>query len=355
MLQPLDPSTRSAPRARFSQAPIAAGRRLRAAQGVFNWLERSGLGKSDWRKGNLSLQDFASRTSLLFSWYVPQTIISIRHKTHPWENFGRNLTVFLVTLGVLSYTKSDRFSLNTLLFDRFMKPARLGGDYFELLKAAGIDFWEKDRKRPFWTKLDDNQIAKLDDFIQKIAPGASAEGLLPWEQRVLGKFSDADKLRLHTMGKKFLNRLNGMRLASTGIIIVAMALLVGQLAMEFVFRTFARLDKDFDPQEFKQRHLDLKRPAAATSSLEPSRVLSLPAPLMTPVSASSGPRPVSARPVMAASAPQPATAPWAYGPMPTYGGGAYGQAPQTVWSWPPPSAPSINSFAPPAMPRGPQP
>lgn len=248
--------------------PTRANVILGGATRLFNWLEGSGLGNTDWRKGNLSMTDFASRASLLCAWYVPQTIISIRHQTHPWENFGRNLTVFLMTLGILSYTKNDRYSLNTLVFDRWMKPAKLGGDYFELLKTAGIDFCENDRKKAFWTKLDFNQIAKLDDFVGKLQPDTAVDALLPWEQRVLGKLSQTDKQRLHALGTRFLKRLNGLKLASTGLIVVALALLVGQLAMEFVFRTFARLDKDFNPEEFKQRRFSDKPAVAASRPAE---------------------------------------------------------------------------------------
>ncbi|MBY0451161.1 MAG: YppG family protein [Cyanobacteria bacterium] len=252
---------------------------------------------------NMSLEDWASRLNTIFAIYLPQTAVAFAKSQHVWETLGRNVLVWCATLAVVAYNKNDTYSVNTLVFDKFMRPADpalpelvnlatrhsgkiplaeakklasqypgsklakalvktaetagqshvsgpgfwskvqhkmgLSGDYFALLERAGVRFSEKDRKKAYWASIDANEVDKIQAFAGRVAKKLESSG--KHDAALLG-----DK-KLAELVPSFLNRLKWCKLGSTAVITALIAVVVGKVTMDIVFKFIAPLDHDFDP------------------------------------------------------------------------------------------------------------
>ena len=114
--------------------------------------------------------------------------------------------------------------------------------------------------------------------------------------------------------RKVVNRITTAKFLATGIITVATMYLIGNLAMEIIFRTVAHLDHDFDPEKLardkakkkavKEARKSGKKSGAVQQAPQQPKLAQLTAPLPPP--AVKPEPPVSAPPPPAAPpAPQP--------------------------------------------------
>jgi hypothetical protein len=320
---------------------------LGLARRLDRWLGK--LGNMEVSKGNLSLEDWASRTATVFSIYIPQGYLSFKEKKHIWETNSRNVIVWLMTVGIFMLNKSDKFGTN-LALNEFMRPKgslderealsaasqasprlrqklakvesrirelesrigkphpakalrrhqwlnrwRLDVDYLTVLKEdVGLRLDpKKARKGAFWAGLDYNDtrtitntrvdmtnrirdllgqeavetpkglagryknsrttnrlIKTVNTDLQagRIAPSLAKE-LAPLVQKVKG------------LGQ-FLTRRNIFNLTNTAVITAMIVYVVGGLAMDLVYATFAKLDPDFNP-DGKNKN---KKPARTVSN-----------------------------------------------------------------------------------------
>lgn len=124
------------------------------------------------------------------------------------------------------------------LLQRLFNPLRLGDDYFEILKACGIQFQATDRFKAFWSSLDKNQ---LDLILKKLAELKAKDpaALNEVEQGLIKRIPG------------FMNRMNAFRLLSTAIIAGMTIYIIGVMAIDIVMKYIAPLDHDFDPTKLK--------------------------------------------------------------------------------------------------------
>ncbi len=104
-------------------APVLAAEKNLALK-TSKYLHRNVFSKMNninLRVGNFSLEDIASRFITVFSVYLPQGYLAAKENKHPMETNIRNAVVFLLTLWVMSFGKSDKMSVNKL-FNVFMQP-----------------------------------------------------------------------------------------------------------------------------------------------------------------------------------------------------------------------------------------
>lgn len=312
-----------------AEAGIKNVAHLREANGLYKIFGK--LSSIELRAFNLSLEDWAGRFLTVFGIYIPQAYYSFKENRHKWETNGRNALVWTMTLAIAILSKSEKFGVNLLLnqfmkgkgdsdpnlkgfrksLDKFFDKFRLERSYFELLDDAGIKYTEADKKKAYWSKLDDNAIQtvvnrhegvvktmeklmethgiskkELADYISKteaVRHGVvketeealgkkvsrmSADELAALVKKVeekagkslLDKVDDAhvveklrDHFKLNKSYNKFLRRSNLFRMLNTAIITAAIVYVVGGLAMKIILKTVAPLDPDFNPEGGKKK------------------------------------------------------------------------------------------------------
>jgi hypothetical protein len=207
------------------------------------------IGKFEMGKmGGLGLEDWAARFLTLVGLYVPQGYIAVKNDSHVWETNGRNALMWLLAVGIVSFSKNDKWGFNTVL-NHFMKnkqtadtktfwgklTARFGldGDYFKVLKEAGIPHKAEDAKRAFWASMDSNMVDRLVHQYDQLT--------------AKGKLLTETEQASHKLLGQFLSRRNAFSLTSTALITGLTVYLVGKLAMDFVFKFIAPLDHDYEP------------------------------------------------------------------------------------------------------------
>lgn len=171
--------------------------------GVANRMDR-GL-KSDVfskdRKMIGSLPDFISRMNMVGGKYIPEQIIAVTTGMRFWETLARNVLTWCASIAVTAWVKDEKYSLNSLLFDRFMvkqskmQPLSEGagildkikhgwkkwlnswgikeGNYFDVLEGSGfvhkVPQDKKDLGKSYWRSvMDANLIEHLTHYSDKI-------------------------------------------------------------------------------------------------------------------------------------------------------------------------------------------
>ncbi len=243
------------PALRFGSAPLETaacqvvsqiGREiphLGAAEKLFN---RFGNWTFEVRRAGHSMEDIAGRGLNIVGISLPQGLLAVMTGLRPWERNGQNIISTVLGIGMVMLFKNDKFGFNTLL-DKFMKPqdttlgggflkrlmnkARMPIDYFHLLKAAGVEFAEEDRKKAFWATLDGNQRTLVDGFYNKLQNKAK-QGILTEAEKPLLKALPA-----------FRRRLVAFPFLSTSLIALATIYVMGYLTTWFVFKFLVPLDQ----------------------------------------------------------------------------------------------------------------
>jgi hypothetical protein len=207
------------------------------------------IGKIEIGKyGGLGLEDWAARCLTLIGLYIPQGYIAVKNDSHVWETNGRNALMWILAVGIVSFAKNDRWGFNTVL-NHFMKNRQaeetntfwgkltskfgLDGDYFKVLKEAGIPHKAEDAKRAFWASMDSNMVDRLVHHYDKLTAKGTA-------------LSEAEQTSHKLLGQ-FLRRRNAFSLTATALITGLTVYLIGKVAMDFVFKYIAPLDHDYEP------------------------------------------------------------------------------------------------------------
>ncbi len=227
---------------------------LNIAKNVMKGIERLGITK-DIRVGGMSMEDISGRLQTLIGVYMLQGYFAYKDKKHPWETNGRNAVVWLMTVALSVWSKSDSYGINTMVFNHFMKAkgtpnkipmmqslldwARMDTDYLKILEAANIDVPKKDAiaarsgKKALWAAswLDSNKVKRIQRYLQEI------------EQKAPGTL-DETELAMKKAIPQFFKRMNVANMASTAVITAATVYLIGNVAMQIVNKLFTPLDKD---------------------------------------------------------------------------------------------------------------
>ncbi len=198
------------------------------------------------RLWNLSLQDWSARIATAVAFYVPQTLLAFMEDRHKIETLARNIIVWTMTLGVLIATKDKKFGLNSL-FNPFMNPRetlpentgflkkfinnrRFDGEIFDYLKKhARVDLKN-------WSGLDANHFDNITLAWKKLK---DKQNLSSTEKKVLEKIP------------RIMNRISAFKFTAVGLSVAILAVVVGKMAMDIVFKFFAPFDHDFDPSKYK--------------------------------------------------------------------------------------------------------
>ncbi|HEY9687952.1 MAG TPA: hypothetical protein V6C52_13335 [Coleofasciculaceae cyanobacterium] len=209
----------------------------------------------DARVGGLSVEDAASRFLNLFAISIPQGYVAIKKKATPWERNIQNFISFFLGIGMTIFFKNDKFGFNPLL-NTFMKPqeklpanpglikwlinrARLKTDYFDILKAAGIEVSEKDREKALWSSLDGNQRTLIDGLYNKLRK-KEEKGILTEAEKAIKEALPA-----------FRRRLIAFPALSLGLITLTTVYIMGFLTTWFVFKFVVPLDAKYKANEEK--------------------------------------------------------------------------------------------------------
>lgn len=252
----------------------------------------------DIRKGGLSLEDIAARLQTAIGVYLLQGYYSVKDSKHPWETNGRNALVWLMTLGVTWWSKSDSVGVNPMVFNTFMKQkgsaaklfqvpiprelvdwARMDTDYLDILQKAGLlkpnevkDAAENGKS--LWTAswLDVNKIEKIQNYGKKLeeqllelAPdrvktvfqqykkGKVSASAFKKEMRQFletlkasGRTEEREMAKMYQAIPNFFKRINIFNVSSTALVMAATVYLIGVVAMRIVNKFISPLDKDYD-------------------------------------------------------------------------------------------------------------
>lgn len=254
-----------------------------------------GTWNKDARRGGMSMEDVAGRALNLFAISIPQGIWAIWADRHKWERNGQNILSFLLSIVMTVVFKNDKYGFNNVLdlvmkpkeklgektglFKRLVNKARLSVDYFDILKAAGVEFEEEDRKKAFWSKIEGNQRALIDGLHRDLR-GKSANGVLTeveektlaglekelraggldaakqaLRKEMLGKLTRAEQKLLEAL-PAFRRRISFFPILSTGLIILATIYIMGVWSTQMIFKYIAPLDHDFDPTDMPGKKKD---------------------------------------------------------------------------------------------------
>jgi hypothetical protein len=241
--------------AQVGEALVGNIKHLQLADWVYN---TAGRVPKDPRIGNLSIQDISSRVNVLLAVYVPALYFSLHpKKKHFWETNGRNVLLWFITLAIALATKSKRFGFNQFLDPFMAKKTNQAGawqkvlnkfrpdyNYQDLLKNAGLS-----SRHASWVDVsgDNNALETLKMKVEQLAQKAKDKA------KTGATLEPAEKELMENI-PKFMNRLTGIRLASTGLNMLLTITIIGILAMEVVFRVIAPLDPDFDASKFRNRN-----------------------------------------------------------------------------------------------------
>jgi hypothetical protein len=156
--------------------------------------------------------------------------------------------MWVLAVGIVSFAKNDRWGFNTVL-NHFMKNRQaadantfwgkltsrfgLDGDYFKVLKEAGIPHKADDAKRAFWASMDSNMVDRLVHHYDQMT--------------VKGKALSEAEQTSHKLLGQFLRRRNAFSLTATALITGLTVYLIGKVAMDIVFKYIAPLDHDYEP------------------------------------------------------------------------------------------------------------
>jgi uncharacterized membrane protein len=209
---------------------------------------------ADARKGGLTMEDVASRALNLFAISLPQGYVAIKKKATPWERNIQNVLSLILGVGMTMFFKHEKIGFNFLL-DKFMQPqeeklpadaglikrlinrARLKIDYFDILKAAGIECSEADRAKAFWASLDGNQRTLIDGLYNKLRKKEEKGILTEAEKSIKGALP------------AFRRRLVGFPALSLGLITLTTIYIMGFLTTWFVFKFVVPLDAKYKGSE----------------------------------------------------------------------------------------------------------
>jgi hypothetical protein len=268
----------------------------------------------------------SSRFLTLFGLYIPQGILAIKAKKHPYETNGRNVVVWVMTFYLMQFLKNDNFGINSLLLNPLMLqkgklqafnkktdiPANAGfikkmlhstfkpplnymqrvanktfgmnGNYLDVLKDSGINVSQGDIKKALlstkspWASLDNNQLDLINNRYEELRKIVSKDGI-----EALGKLKEPVSEALYKTYPKVIRRLNIFPMISASLLTAATVYVIGGVAMQIVYRFIAPLDKDFNPEAFKARNNKKKNQPPKPVTPPPS------APLAVPFAAPSAP------------------------------------------------------------------
>lgn len=183
-------------------------------------------------------------------------------------------------------------SLGWLRFEKLIDWARLPVDYTEILEKAGLSIKDSDKeaarsgKKALWAAsyLDKNRLNRVQAYYIKLKDELLREGLNETDltryrelqkqgsfnlsnlfnreksqlhQKMLTTLAEKkdakinEKLKLYKASRTFLKRVSAANLFSTAIIAAATIYVLGGLAIQFVYKFIAPMDKDFDPTRIK--------------------------------------------------------------------------------------------------------
>lgn len=299
-----------------SEAVIRGLKQARLAQ---EKLFSAKLFNTDVRKGGLSLEDVAGRLQTLLGIYLLQGYYAVKDDKHPWETNGRNAMIWVMTLLLQHMTKSESYGVNTLLFNPFMRQKgvlssentkmqnfldryRMKVDYLDILQDSGISINTDDLKgartgkKALWAAswLDGNkadlikkrfealenmilQSEKDTDKYQKLLTDAKArQEFIKAATHVNGSTGETlinglskEQSAIYQSIPKFFRRINGLNLASTGLIMGATIYLIGGVAMDIVNKVISPLDKDYQGNK-KKKPGEPQKPSLFAKSHPPS-------------------------------------------------------------------------------------
>jgi hypothetical protein len=270
-------------------------RNIRWAELLYNNPVSQYLKHNDLRVQNMSLEDLASRSSMLFAVYIPQGYQAYKKRKHFYETMGRNALAWTIGLAITMFAKGDDFIVNrifSMIMDKKKTPEELAkhpslGEYmkkylddiqkkfeesftklgkqpprFSLSQTLqrpyqaleGAILWALEKplnplrldmdyhkllkkagvtEKTSWTKMDKNHMDKLVHYIQGLQEKAAKGGL------------NAEEKLLLEVGKKFRGQQQVFKMAAFGIITALNVYVIGGLVAKLTFKLFAPFDADF--------------------------------------------------------------------------------------------------------------
>lgn len=260
-------------RVALAQSRPPQGNQPRFGNGFANWLVKTMPNAPNMVKGGLSLEDWAARSSLLASVYVPQGILALWERQGPIETWSRNIMTFIGGIAITIFAKHPTFGFNALA-NQFMFPKerlkalpkslseklsffmkrpkalvryavnalRPTYNYLELFKEAGLNLKKLGysgghtaqemlkvmKNKTFWTALDVNQKQMLINYTPKAS-----------------------------LIKALLKRITACKILSVIGSGILMTVLTGIGVQLLVFSIFAPMDRIFTPKsETRKKKFD---------------------------------------------------------------------------------------------------
>ncbi len=243
-----------------------------------DWLFKNLPAPVNTRVGNLSLEDFSARLSV-WTFYIPQGIMAIRTRQHPFETWGRNILAWFGVLGITLLGKHEKYGFNRW-FNNLMLPkerlaplptstpqffghvlrhplktlkymvndTRMEMNYLALAKKAGVRLREigiksdeLDKaivKDAVWTKLDVNELFKVLEYAKRLKTKA-AKSNNEHIKRFLTKRAQ--------MAEGMVKRVSLCKYLAFAASTVLFTVTIGVMLQRAVFLFIAPLDRKFVP------------------------------------------------------------------------------------------------------------
>jgi hypothetical protein len=212
------------------------------------------FGKGPWtqdpRIGGLSMEDVAARLLNLMAITVPQGVVAIWTNTSAWERNAQNVLSLAAGVGLSMLFKHDKLSFNSLLdpfmkplpkdagkLRRLLKPLHAKVNYFDILKAAGVEFKPQDCQKAFWARMDGNQRALVDALHHKLK-----------NKKMQGLLTDKTEKAILEALPRFRAQLIGLPFLSTTLIMLSTIYVLGYATTKFVFKVFVPWDEKREKQ-----------------------------------------------------------------------------------------------------------
>lgn len=221
------------------------------------------------RVGGMSLEDFTLRL-MVWTIYLPQGIMAIRYRQHPFETWGRNVLVWLGGIAIVLLGKHPKYGFNAIfnqfmvprqklpklpdgmlekarlfkqnpkmLMEHLVNPLRPRENYLEIMREAGINLrtlgykgpytseamLKAVREKPFWPTLDINEKYKLHALRNMVRSASKRQAV-----------------------ENVIRRTTLCKYLSVGVSALLMAYLIGVALQKAVFDYIAPLDKRFKPR-----------------------------------------------------------------------------------------------------------
>jgi hypothetical protein len=245
-------------------------------RGMDSWLYNNLPPPVNMRVGGLSIEDFTNRL-MVWTIYIPQGIMAIKYKQHPFETWGRNIIIWLGMLGVNIVGKHPKYGFNAgfnalmtpkeklaplpqsiteragfffknprQILNHLANPFRIDRNYLEIAREAGVNLKKvgvkgnlaEAVKGAVWSKFDVNEHEKILGF---------ADILLERAEKAGGSRLKARLTEQAQLVKKVAFRISAMKYLSVAAAAILMSVFVGVFLQKLVFMFIAPLDKKLVP------------------------------------------------------------------------------------------------------------